>query len=661
MAVESERLFSKLLLPGLMTLALLTSVVVFGILGPVAGIKSGYVFLGLLMAFAVYQGHSDPHPTNDVLPDQLWDRAYLGRFVFIGVFLSIIAVAVARTVPFADPTIARTGVLIVGLPVGYALLTVQIRQATDNRWLLAQIIALFALDPLTKYLATNFYFGRGDIPKHVHFTELVATTGTWQSIPEVNLYHFFPGFQTLLGSVSLLSGLPVYDSLVIVGIITYLTVVAAVYALARLVFDGWLLPVCAALGVTMLGPIHRYSVYFFPQSLAVALALIVILGAIHSDGVNMDSYGRHLLLTLPLIVSLWFTHHLTTVLFVPLLIGLVAGPAIADRLGYDGVVRPQILPLYAWVGGSVVYWGVSDVFIETLITDVLMILSKAQPSGTDAGAPVVSLGVRIPEPSVRDAALSLFSMDAMYNIMLVCVFSLGVLVILWAPRRYRRAGAFVSVGTVAAAAMIRTPIDVHGLARMQLPASVFVAFLVAAGLCRILPLSGSSLWKAAPGLLVVVLLATSASAYPADDLYGLHSGPDLWESRTLPETQKEFSAQEMGGLRQSAAFADRHDVAVGTDWHSSVGLERYRYGLPAESFAVEDRRITTKQDLVLYRQRWSERSVRLVPERTSFVTLLISEEWLDGMVRSENKVYTTGDVGMVEDHPEAEYITAGSD
>lgn len=657
MAVGYRRLVSELFLPGLMTVALLTSVGVFGVLGPVAGLKSAYVFLGLLIAFTVYREHGEGRPTDNIRPESRWDRPYLGQVVLIGVLLSVIAVAVARAVGVADPALVRTGVLVVGLPLGYTLLAVQVRQSTDNRWLLAQIIALFALDPFTKYLATNFYFGRGDIPKHVHFIERIATTGTWQSIPETNLYHFFPGLQTLLGSVSLLSGLPAYDSLVIVGIVTYLTVVAAAYALARLVFDDWLLPVCVALAVTMLGPVHRYSVYFFPQSLAVALALIVILGAFHYDGSNTRDYRRHSLLTLPIVASLWFTHHLTTVLFVPVLLGLVVGPAAADRLGYDGVASPQVLPLCAWVGGSVAYWLGRDVFIQNLINDVVMVLSQAQASDTNAGEPIFSLGRGVPEPSMQDAALSLLSIGALYHIMLVCVFSLGVLLILQTPNRHRRAGAIVAVGTVAAAAMIRMPIDIHGLMRMQLPVAVFVAFLVAASLYRIFPLSGASLRTAVPGLLVVVLLATSGSAYPADDLYWLYSGPDLWESRTLPETQKEFSAQEMTGLRQSAAFADRHDVTVGTDWNSAIGLDRHRYDLPVESFTVTDHRITTEQDLVLYRQRWGARSVRLVPERTSFVTLLVSDQWLDRMARTENKVYTTGDIGMVDDRPDAEYIT----
>ena len=658
MSIGLRRSFSSIYFPALLIFAFLTSVAVFWVLGPVAGIKSGYVFIGLTFAFVVYHAYEKTHSGTKFRIERLWQRAYLGRLVFVIVFFSVTVVAVASELPFVDASLARTGVLVIGLPVGYTLLVVQIRQEASLSWLLAQIIALFTLDPFTKYLSTNFYFGRGDIPKHVHFTELISSTGTWQSIPEDNLYHFFPGLQSLLGSVNLLSGVPPYESLVITGIITYVAVIITAYSLAKMVFDDWLFPICIAMSVTLLGPIHRYSVYFFPQSLAVGLALIVILAALRYNAVNAVEYWKHALLSLPIVVALWFTHHLTTVLFVPILLVLVAAPMLANRVGFDGVIRPQLLPLVAWVGGSVVYWEVYGLFISNLIDDVMMILGNAQTSSSDAGAAIVSLGTRIPEPSVIEALLSLTSPDAVYNIMLVCVFALGILGVLCAPNRFRRAGALITVGVLSAAAMIRIPLDIHGLARMQLPVSIFVAFLIGASLYRFFPLSERSLMKVAPGLFVIVLLAISGSAYAADDLYGLHSGPDLWETRTLPETQKEFSAAEMGSFQQSAAFVGRHDVSLGSDWNSAIGLTRYRYDLPVESFTVEGGRITTEQDLVIYRHRWVERSVRLVPERTSFVTVLISDEWLRGMAWRENKVYTTGEVSMIADRQDAMYFDA---
>jgi hypothetical protein len=655
MSVEARTPPVQYVLPGLLAAATVATIAVFSLLGPVAGIKSGYVLIGLLFAAVVYYAHDDPQVSTDrrVAP-------YYGQVVLGVVFLSIAAVATSAILPFAHSSAIRTGVLVVGLPAGYVLLVLQISERSAPEWLLTQIVALFAVDPITKVLSTDFYFGRGDIPKHVRFGELVATTGTWRTIPETDLYHFFPGLQTLVGSVSLVSGLPEYESLVVTGIVTYLVVVVAAYLLAGLLFDDWLRPVCVALGVTMLGPIHRYSVYFFPQSLSVGLILVVLLAAYRFDVVPNGRYVKHLAITSPIVVALWFTHHFTTVLFVPVILCLLAVPVLADRLGFGGVSRPQVLPIVAWIGGSVVYWLLNGAFIQNLVRDLRMIVTQSQASDTDAGAPVVALGGEAPDPLVSDAVLSLFSVGAVYNVLLVCVFAVGVLLLFRSPTSYRSPGALLAAGLLGAGFMIRLPIDLHGLVRTQLVVSAFVAFLIAVTLYLILPLSTDSIRKTGPALLLVVLLATSAPAYAADDLYGLHSGPDLWEIRTTPEPQKEFSAAEMEGFRLTASFAARHDLAIGTDWNSELGLSRYRLDLSTESFAAGGDRITTDAEVIVYRQRWLDHSVRLVPERTSFVTLLVSDEWFGRMEATENKVYTTGDVGMIAGGSDATYVDARS-
>ena len=654
MLVEARRLASQYFLPTLLVVAIIAMVTALEVLGPIASIKSGYLFLGVLFASVVYYVHEETPPKQ--VPTGRGVAPYYGQVVLGVVALVVGAVAAAAMLPFADPTAVRTGALVIGLPVGYTVLVFQVGEQAPSDWLLTQILALFALDPITKVLSTDFYFGRGDIPKHVRFTELVTTTGTWRNIPETTFYHFFPGLQTLVGSVSLLSGLSEYDSLVTTGIVTYLIVVVAAYLLADLLFDDWLLPVCVALGVTVLGPIHRYSVYFFPQSLSVGLVLVVILAAYRFDVVSKGGYGKHLLVAFPIVVALWFTHHLTTVLFAPVVLCLVAVPVIAERCGFDGVRRLKILSLGVWIGGSVAYWLLGGVFVQSLISAVRMVLTQGRVSDTDAGAPIVSLGAAVPEPLVNEAVLSLLSVGAVYNVTLVCVFSLSALLLLRDPNRYRSSAAILTVGLLGTGVMIRTPIDVHGLARTQLVVSVFVAFLVAVTFHRILPLSVGSIKKTGPALLLVLLVATSGAAHAADDLYGLHSGPDLWETRTTPETQKEFSTAEMEGFHLAASFADRNDLRLGTDWNSEIGLSRYRYGLPTGSFAVEDGRITTDRDVVLYRQRWVDHSVRLVPERRSFVTLLVSDGWFDRMVGTENKVYTTGNIGMIGDNPNATYV-----
>ncbi|MDS0284659.1 hypothetical protein [Haloarcula onubensis] len=658
MEVTNWTRITDLFFPALLAAALFASAVAFRVLGPVAGIKSWYVLIGLLFAVTVY-GYTQTTTDRSFARGAGWADANLCEGVLGLVLVSVAAVAGARVSGVVDPSLVRTGVVVLALPVGYLLLALQMHAETDTTWLLTQIVALFVLDPVTKYLSTSFYFGRGDIAKHVYFSELVAESGSWRAIPETTLYSHFPGLQTLVGSVSVLTGLPPYDTLVITGIVTYVAVVCVSYLLAELLFRDRQFPVYVALSLTVLAPIHRYSVYFFPQSLAVALGLVLLLAGVRYRTVTAAPYRRHALLTLPIVVALWFTHHFTVVLFVPIIVGLLAGPPLLDRLfGRPATVRPWALPLAAWAGGSLTYWVATGVFLPSLVEALGEVFGIAQVgSDSTGGAKIVALGTAVPEPSVLEALRSLFSAGGFYNSMLICLFSLGALLIFRDVDRYLRAGSVVAVGLLGAGLMIRTPLDVHGLVRTQLPLSLFAAFVIAAALTRLFPIPDGSVRRAAPAVLAVVLLATAGPAVAADDLYGLHSGPDLWETRTVPETQKEFTATEMASFRQSTTFSERYGGSVGTDWNSQLG--RTRYGADSTSVDASDGRIRTEQDLLLYRQRWSDHSVRLVPERLSFVTLLITDEWRGDMVRTENKVYTTGEVGMLADEANSTRLVEG--
>jgi len=234
------------------------------------------------------------------------------------------------------------------------------------------------------------------------------------------------------------------------------------------------------------------------------------------------------------------------------------------------------------------------------------------------------------------------------------MLSLGVLILFRNANLYRRAAGIVTVGVVGSIFMIRIPLDIHGIQRMQLPLSVFVAFIIGASLYWLVSVPNSSLKRIAPGIIALAVLATAGPAVAADDLYGLHSGPDLWEKRSLPETQKEFSAAEMKSFQQSSTYIEEQEVSVGTDWNSAIGLSRY--GADSESFVIAEDRIRTDQDLLLYRKRWTTHSVRYVPAQIDFRTVLISDGWMRNSVRSENKVYTTGEIGMLADRENATYL-----
>jgi hypothetical protein len=263
--------------------------------------------------------------------------------------------------------------------------------------------------------------------------------------------------------------------------------------------------------------------------------------------------------------------------------------------------------------------------------------------------PVKALGRQLPETSAGTAALSVLSPTGIYSLLLVCTVSFAVVTALSRLDRFRRPMAFIVVGAGGALLLLPTPLVAIGLDRTQLPLSPFVAVVVAIALSRLL-LNAATLPRLASVVVVFLLLSTSATVAASDEAYALHSGPDLWEDRPLPEEQVEFSQREMESLEQGSAYLRRHEVGASTDWRTQIGLERY--GTDSDSMVVEEGRIGVGEDLLVYRDRWPDHSIRLIPEPLSLVTLVVDEAWLERTVRRENKVYTTGEIGMLSDRGE---------
>jgi hypothetical protein len=639
--------------------AAVVSMVTFVVLGPVFGVKSAYVLLGLGLASVMYHWYERPSSlvevTNSDSPGWVHTKA-----VLVLALAAVVSVAGARHIG-VDPTTVRSGALLVCLPLGYTLVVLGIHRGLVPRAILVQILTLYAVAPVTKVLGTTFYIGKGDTPKHLHYVDLLVEAGTWQAIPTGSLYQYFPGLHSTLGSIRLLAGLSSYAAYMTLGIVLYGVVICLAYLSARMMLGDRTTALFVALATSVLAPIQTHATYLFPQAFVVPLALALLYLVVRQNLTSPDARLAHGSLAATLIVVLWFSHHLTVVLFVPVLLGLLVAPALFARYEPASgatdkvVIRPLALPLMIWVVGSVVYWVIQGVFIGPLVGSIIKVLSKTFiAGGSGIAVPVRALGVPLPEATVWQSLISLGSPSGVYNLVLVCVLALGAVTLLGNINRYRRAGGFVLVGLIGSILLLETPVVANGVRRLRLPFALFVAFPMGIGLQRILGVEVSRLRRLAPAILVLLLLGTSTAVATGHDLGGLRSGPELMENRPLPDGQKTFSASEMRSFERAAAFSRTHKARLSTDWRSEIGLGRY--GVEADSIRTGPDHVSAPSEHVLYREAWTAYSLRVIPERLSLRTVVIDQEWMNRFVATENKIYTTGESGILTDHDSGPFL-----
>jgi hypothetical protein len=641
----------KVFFPACFVAVVLALSIGWWVLGPVVAIKGGYVFLGLLVAAGVYYLYDNP-TWWDARHEMEWGLLGSGVFLLWGLALIV-----------TELTGSRVLVLVGVLPVAYLLLALQIRRRVSRVWILLQTIALFLLSPITKYMSTGFYYARGDTIIHVGYIDRVMQSGTWTALPETSLYIAFPGFHSFISSISVLAEIDPYDGYILAGIVLYAMAIVGVYLLARLILNDTL-ALYVALAMTLLRPSLIYSTYFFPQAFFTVLTVIFlyILFRARVSGADRSFLMAASLLFVP---SLILSHHLSIVLFLPAFVLLLTAPFVINRLSsfqLNEIGTPQALPLALLIVGAGLYWLLASNFVQVLLSAVSGIVADFVFLGSVQGSTglreTVLYGMQMPEMTAIISLQSLGSPDGIYNIILVALLALGVVTSITEQRRLVNALSVLSVGVITSAFLLRIPLGIRGLKRFGLAMSLFIAFLVGLGLYRLFTAAEVASSRAVPALVVFVLLASSAHVVAGNDMYGLHSGPDLWEMEPLPEDQQELSVGEYRGLEEAAGTLAENEVSVTTDWISRQTLERYGTEAPGR-MTLEADGIRTDNELLLYRERWSTRSQELIPDFRTFQTMVMTDQWFTEMEETESKIYTTGEVSVLRDYEGGQYVRHG--
>lgn len=628
----------------LLYLILLFSVVVvlalFSQINVVFAVKGSYVLVGTILAGMVffgtryYGGVTSGFPSMD-LNERNANRAT--KAVVILVSFAYVLILLTEYTVF---------VLAAVLPAGYFLLSLQLNAGTGTKLLLFQTVLLFTITPVAKYVTTDFYFGSGDILHHVGYTKELVAAGSTAGISST--YSSFPGLHLLTATVHFVTGLPVYDALLSVGI-AYgsLFTLPLVFLFAYHVVRNARYAVLTALMASTITYVVYYTTYFFAQALAVPLFLFLVYLAYRIESARRSSgsaYWRVLwetprwsLVAVLVVLSILPTHHLTVILFTPVVALLFAGTLVVERVGGNesngnGIAAFNAILPFATIILGLVYWSLSAPgLIPFIFWSVEQVFSHSLFFSSPGG------GTRTYTFDVIPAAPPVASVDLVFYTALLALFVTGVLTLVEFHRRYRRVLPLTIVGVLGSITVLKTPLAVKSIGRIGFVFCFFFSFVTAAGCNYLLGASDRAHGRAA---LFVVLLVTVGT-------FGPLLAPDMMDAPLDPRRaeQSSYTDSELSQLRAASGFVRSTSGGVSAFWISNWTIEMY--GVEGTSPSVSQQGFHAPEGLFLYRESWADHAVGFRTGSLYLKRFLVSEPYLDNLIARQNKVYDSGSVGLL--------------
>jgi len=579
-----------------------------------------YALFGILGGAALYYGFDDGTESSHWAID--------GAAYRLGVYA-----AVAVTIGIVSLTGEAMAVLL-GLLIGYALVVGQLLSDPVPERLVPQLTALFLLSPVTKYLTAGRYIGHGDLLFHTRVVEDLVTTGSLASIGYAS-YQNFPGLHVVASSVASLAGLGPHDGIMLTGLAVWAVVIPAVYLIIVRITNHPQLALCTAFALVLLDDLSFFASYVFPQSLA--MAMIVMLGLLATLAVRDEIKWRIASVFAVMAGVLSVTHHLTQVLVFPVVALGIVLYAIRGREELAATVRSRPVALFGFAAAVSGFRLVQTGFIDRLLAKAGQIIGGGTMGGYTEGT-VFSFGRPARSSSVGHALEWLVSPYGLYITVLLVLFSLGFVVYLRSSERPVAHRALFGCGAVAALLVFETPISIQSLIRIRFPWLFVFAFVLAIGLLQLIRYAG----RRPVGVIVLALVVATAISAPlvtADNYYDLDPRPTV---------QSSFTDQEIAELRALSGYVDSEERTVGGFWITEQVLERYGVN-DVHNARIADGEVMLPAGHFVYRSAWPGHKVHFTVgtgEQLYSNTLYVATAWLDRRIEQTNKVYTVGGTSL---------------
>jgi hypothetical protein len=555
----------------------------------------------------------------------------------------IVYITCALTV--ATATVTQYSIIAApGLLIAYSSLALQLYSNPTPSRFLPQLMAVFAVSPAIKQLTTGFYFGHGDLFQHVDIIEDLMIGGSLSAISYAR-YRDFSGLHVLSTAIGTVSDIGAYGSLLILGVIVSMSIIPLMYLFGYYLTEDTWYATSAALAVTMMAQVSFYSSYFFTQSFASVLVLFLVVLTFTYNRVSKRWAITFLIVIISLTVII--THHLTQVVFLPMVLVPSTLYALNGRKYAARLLRSAQFRIYVLIGVlNLLYMAYFSDFLDNLLSKGTELITGGLTGGYSQVS-TYAFGRAPPTGSVEVALDWLISPYGIYMIVLLAVFSLGVIAFLRSGPTNTAHRALIWAAILASPIVFETPISVKSLARIRYPWMFLFTLVIALGLytaCRRYA-EQQPVKKVPLVLMLIVILGATAPLVTADHYYGL-------DPRT--STQNDFSEQEYESFRSLAGFVRTYDSErVTALQHTELALRRF--DIPGEEVGYPNVRrgdLYLPAGLFVYRTQWSEYEVPFITSKEAddklySSRLYVSSSWLRQRVRTGNKVYDSGSVGMV--------------
>ncbi|MDT3435563.1 hypothetical protein [Haloarcula sp. 1CSR25-25] len=562
-------------------------------------------------------------------------------------FPKLVYILVSGTIVGSTFGSSRSVLLLTLLPICSLLVVIQVVKDAPIAWVIPQLMALFIVNPLTRFLNTGYFFGNGDLLVHTPNIQRVMETGTTGQY--LVLYQQYPGYFFEIATVGHILGISGYSALELTGAIIYTVGLLLVYTLANRLSQSRLFGVSVALAFLAIRQFHWYANYLFPQAYVVILILVFLTAARIQNEIHFSSASRLKAilggaLLIVTIVSAMYIHHLGILVSLFVLFFLVISEKVTlwqipnhrniGILGRGYAALLFLIGLSRWTTtGSGFLFPLSE--YTFLLFGIGSRVSLFFSDGGTGGSALTEIG----SASLSSGVLNMIVYPPfIYFISLVSVLVIGVCVLLVSYRDLSDALPYILTGAILSPLVLPTPISIKSINRLRLVFLLAFVFFLGCGVYGLIQLSRSnhsSLRVASIVLLVGLIVA----------------GPIASSSITLMgpiQSQSEFSTTEYKQIEATSEFVGETDIR--TDWLTGVTINHFRErDLAYSGINVSAEGLSFDSGTLIFRETWTDYRVSYRDTNSKlFSRFVITRGYIHELEQRKNKIYSSGGVGALK-------------